>query len=131
MTKTPFDVEKEMQAWLASAQMDKLVDYLKRGAPYSALSEADLREEWKRSWRAMAPTDRAELAKNSDLVCEFQRREAEPPYDLVRDDFERFMASSREGIDQVLADPDRYAEISDSVANDLAEFIVGHSEEKN
>jgi hypothetical protein len=114
-----------MLAFLASQQMDKAASYVARGREYESLSDEELSAQWIQEFRKMAldPRDWKQRAVHDDLHAEFELRNKEPPYKLVKQEFDLFLETSAAAIkDLEVEDPDRYAEIGRELAQDIQEF---------
>jgi hypothetical protein len=117
------EVKAEVQAFLASTQMDKTADYSARGRPYQHLAQNELLEAWIRAFKAIVdagiPGDLVARHRERDLISEIKLRGIEPPYSMVQDAVDRFCSAV---VGRVEADPEAMQRVIDSLEADLAKF---------
>jgi hypothetical protein len=119
-----FDVEAETLAFLESDKMDLVADYSARGRAYQHLPQDELIRAWMRAFEEMAdaPTDPIARQRQEDLSSEIRLRGNEPPYADVKGAVQRFIAAVKAHVERVKADPEAMKRMTDSFAEDLADF---------
>jgi hypothetical protein len=119
-----FDVEAETLAFLESDKMDLVADYSARGRAYQHLPQDELIRAWMRAFEEMAdaPTDPIARQRQEDLSSEIRLRGNEPPWDDVKGALQRFIAAVKAILKRVKADPEAMKQMTDSFAEDLADF---------
>ncbi|MGR4929278.1 hypothetical protein ACIPUD_21135 [Bradyrhizobium sp. CAR08] len=123
--KKPASVKDDVLGLIASGQADHLASYLSRGRTHQGLTGPQLSEAWKAAFRHMADDvrDYAKRQIEDDLKQEFSARGEEPPYDLIHDDMERFVAEVDAAIKhQEATDPDAFGKTADAVETDLKNY---------
>jgi hypothetical protein len=71
-------------------------------------------------------------AIEEDYKSEFLLRKKEPPYDLIREDFERYIAETGRAIEELKRDdPAQYEEMGRSIDADLKHFRSSRDKSKN
>ncbi len=132
--KKSITVKDDVLGWLASSQSDDAANYASRGRIYGGLSNEKLSAHWVESFRKIA-SDIGNLnarAVNADLKSEFDLRSMEPPYDLVRDEFDAIMTAAAAVLDELRdEDPLRYQEIENEVQRDLDAFKKTRDDSKS
>jgi hypothetical protein len=127
-------IEKDVEGWLASDATDKLADYAGRGRKHRHLSDEDLLSGWLAAFKLMADDvrDYERRAVEQDYNSEFFLRKKEPPYDLIREDFERYIAETSRAIEDLKRDdPAKYEEIARSIDADIKHFRSSRDQSKN
>jgi hypothetical protein len=116
-------IEAEVQALLASTQMDQTADYSARGRTYQHLAQNDLLEAWITAFKAMVdagiPGDLVARQRERDLASEIKLRGIEPPYSMVKDAVDRFCSAV---VGRVKADPEAMERLTESLEADFAKF---------
>jgi hypothetical protein len=128
------DIKNDVLGYLASSGADKLSDYAARGRKYRHLSAEDLTIAWKTAFRAMAGDVRSyeRRAVEEDLKSEFLLRKIEPPYDLIREDMDRYAAEANRAIQELKdEDPAQYEAMSRGVVDDLKDFKAARDRNRN
>lgn len=79
---------------LASESADHLADYISRGRKHQSLSDLELTDAWKRAFKIMGDNVREYDLRRAeeDLKQEFLARGTEPPYELIKEEMERFVS---------------------------------------
>lgn len=124
MTKPP-NLRKEVESFITSEATDKVAAYAARGRKHEHLGDEELMIAWRAAFKHMADDvrDYERRAAEDDFKAEFVLRKKEPPYDLVRDDFERYIAETDRAIEELKADdPARYEEMDREISADLQSF---------
>ena len=124
MTKRS-SVSDDVEGWLASTGSDRLADYAARGRKHQNLTSGELTAGWVHAFRRMADDvrDPERRAIEEDFKSEFSLRGSEPPYNLVSEEFERFMAEfDRAMRDLETEDPSRFEEMGKEIDRDLETF---------
>ncbi|MCK1520330.1 hypothetical protein [Bradyrhizobium sp. 17] len=90
----PASIKDDVLGLIASEQADHLADYLARGRKHKSLTALQLLDAWRSAFKHMADDvgDYAKRQIEEDLKQEFLARGEEPPYDVVHDDMEKFVA---------------------------------------
>jgi len=116
------EVEAEVQALLASTQMDQTADYLARGRTHQHLAQNELLDAWIRAFKAVVdagiPGDLVARQRESDFASEIKLRGIEPPYSMVKDAVDRFCSA----VAGRMKAPDAMQRLADSLEADLAKF---------
>ena len=110
MTKPP-NMRRDVESWITSEATDRVAGYASRGRKHQHLSDEELANVWTKAFKHMADDvrDYERRATEDDLKSEFVLRKKEPPYDAIRDDFERYVAETDRAIADLKAnDPDQY-----------------------
>jgi hypothetical protein len=117
------DSETEVQALLASTQMDNTADYLARGREYQHLVQDELLGAWVRAFKTMVgtgiPGGPAARQRERDLAAEIKLRGIEPPYSDVKDAVERFCSDV---MARVESDPEALQRVTDSLESYFVEL---------
>jgi hypothetical protein len=124
MTKRS-SIRDDVEGWLASSGSDRLADYAARGRKHQSLTIHELTSGWVFAFRRMADDvrDPERRAIEEDFKSEFLLRKSEPPYHLVKEEFERFMAEADRAIEDLkLEDPSRFEEIGKEIDRDLETY---------
>jgi hypothetical protein len=124
MTKRS-SIRDDVEGWLASSGSDRLADYAARGRRHQSLTIEELTTGWVYAFRQMADDvrDPDRRAIEEDFKSEFLLRKSEPPYDLVREEFDRFRAEVNRAMEDLKTeDPLRYEEIGKEIDRDLETF---------
>jgi len=87
--------EDELLVWMQSTWVEDTADYIKRGQVYRSLSVEELTTQWIAAYKTMAnnPLDTKSLRIAKAFASEFELRKFEIPYQLVKDDAERYIAA--------------------------------------
>ncbi|MCK1437384.1 hypothetical protein [Bradyrhizobium sp. 15] len=123
--KNPISIKADVLGLIASEQADHLASYLSRGRKHQSLTGPELLEAWKAAFKHMADDvrDYARREIEEDLKQEFLARGQEPPYDLIHDDLERFVAQVDAAMKyQEATDPDGFAKTAKAVEADLNDY---------
>lgn len=123
--KKTLTIKDDVLGFIASEQADRLADYLSRGRKHHNLTGPQLFEAWKAAFKLMADDvrDYAKRQNEEDLKQEFLARGEEPPYDLIHDEMERFVAEVDAVIKhQEATDPDGFAKTTKAVEADLNDY---------
>jgi hypothetical protein len=127
-------LRKDVESWITSQATDKVADYATRGRKHQQLTDDELLNQWQVAFRHMADDvrDYDRRAAEDDFKAEFVLRKKEPPYDLVRDDFERYIAETDRAIAELKADdPAQFEEMTRGVNKDLEDFRSFRNKPKN
>jgi hypothetical protein len=91
-------VSDDVAGWLASTGSDRAADYAARGRKHQNLTSEELTAGWVHAFRRMADDvrDFERRAIHEDFKSEFSLRGSEPPYYLIREDFDRFIPNAIE-----------------------------------
>jgi hypothetical protein len=125
---------KDVESWITSQATDKVADYAARGRKHQHLTDEVLTAVWRDAFRLMADDvrDYDRRAAEDDFKAEFVLRKKEPPYDLIREDFERYIAETDRAIAELEADdPAQYEEMTRGVNRDLEDFRSFRNKPKN
>jgi hypothetical protein len=123
--------EADFMAFTMRGELDDVADYTDRGRKFGPLSDEDLCARFVEVFRKFAdnPADWDSRAIKSDLEAEFQLRNREIPFDLIREDFERLKDKLLEHLDRMKnEDPDRWIEMNLEISRDFEQFL---NERKN
>jgi hypothetical protein len=124
MTKRS-SVSDDVEGWLASTGSDRAADYAARGRKHQNLTSEELTAGWVHAFRRMADDvrDFERRAIHEDFKSEFSLRGSEPPYDLIREDFDRFIAECDRAIrDLETEEPSGFEEMAKDIDRDLETF---------
>src|SRR3981189_1465250 len=82
----------EIEAFVGSDALDRATGYGRRGRVYQSLLLDELKEKWRVAFQALAddPAHPEKRAPEDDLASEFTLRGIERPFDLVKDDIDRY-----------------------------------------
>jgi hypothetical protein len=133
MIKPP-SIKDEVDGWVASNATDALADYATRGRKHQHLTDDELLNAWRKAFAHMADDvrDYERRAATEDLKSEFILRKKEPPYDLIRAEFERYMAEANRAIEELEADdPAQYEKMGREIETDLEKFRSSRDKSKN
>ncbi len=80
---------------VAEAAMEETLDYVKRGRRLKDTDGEELKQGWAATYRLWVsdPTNRRVFGELSDLGAELQLREIEPPYEAVKVETEKVIAT--------------------------------------
>ncbi len=83
----------------ASSRATELRDYLERGRPHKNLNLEQMQGLFKRIFENLARLTslKTMFIKMHDVQAEYTLRRIKPPYDLVREDAERFISAVQQG----------------------------------
>jgi CRISPR/Cas system CSM-associated protein Csm2 small subunit len=118
-------VGDDVEGWLASKGSDRLADYATRGRKHQNLTIEELTAAWVHAFRSMVDNvrDPERRAVEEDFTSELLLRKSEPPYQLVREEFERFTAECDRAMrDLETEDPSRFEEMAKEIDRDLETF---------
>src|SRR5262249_49398567 len=106
--------KKLMMAWLADTQLGHLERYVKAGRRYRSLSQEELFGHWVAVYRRLAsdPFCESDRQTSTDLEGEFQLRQLEPPFDLVKHEVEVFGVAVMARMGEITKDPTESARIN-------------------
>jgi hypothetical protein len=127
-------LRKDVESWITSEAADKIADYANRGRKHQHLTDEVLTAQWREAFRLMADDvrDYNRRAAEDDFKAEFILRRKEPPYDLVRADFDRYIAETDRAIEELKTDdPAQYEAMTRSVDRDLEAFRSSRNKSKN
>ncbi|PVE24311.1 hypothetical protein DC522_11625 [Microvirga sp. KLBC 81] len=117
-------------SWLAEGRMQQVRDYASRGRSLEKTSIERLQGEWIALVRAWVTNPHEHSnPQRADIEAEFTLRGLEPPYEMVKDEFEAiigFASNTMENLDDIEKD-----RINDEIADELAEFLVGEQSRRN
>lgn len=119
------EFKKDLEGWLVSDQANKAADYAARGRKHQQLTMDELVGAWVQAFRSSAAEfgDGDRRSTEDDLRSEFSLRNIEPPYDLVKDDFERLVSSAADTIERLQAeDPGHFEKVNKEIEEDVAAF---------
>jgi len=93
-------MKDDVEGWIVSGASDRLADYAARGRKHQGLTHEDLTTGWLHAFRRMADDvrDPERRAIEEDFKSELLLRKSEPPYNMVREEFERFIAETDRAI---------------------------------
>jgi hypothetical protein len=117
--------DSEMKALLASKAVDQIADYNQRGRSYKALPNEGLVQSWRSIWNELAvePLNENKRDVQADISAEFMLRGLEPPWDLVADQVEIYLAEADRAFEiWRQQNPDAEAQANDAIADDLKRF---------
>jgi hypothetical protein len=117
--------DSEMKALLASKAVDQIADYNQRGRSYKALPNEGLVQLWQSIWNELAvePLNENKRDVQADISAEFMLRGLEPPWDLVADQVEIYLAAADRAFEiWRQQNPDAEAQANDAIADDLKRF---------
>jgi hypothetical protein len=122
MMKQP-SIER-MIDFLESRQIDKIADYMQRGARFAPLSDDDLVARWFTTLRAMtdAPLDPSCFAEFVDVEAELDLRNIAPPYDRVQPEIDRWLAATDIAMEAIARDPQLRSELMERMLAEWAAF---------
>ena len=127
-------LRKDVESWIACEATDRIAEYATRGRKHQHLTDEMLVAQWRESFRLMAEDvrDWDRRAIEDDYKAEFVLRGREPPYELIKDDFDRYIAETDLALAQLKAeDPGYYQAIADGVESDLQRFRRTRDKSKN
>src|SRR5438874_11775669 len=86
--------KEERAPLLMNEAVEHTSDYARRGRLFKSLSQEQLAQQWCAAYREMAdnPLDSYKRDVETDLASEFGLRGIECPFDLVREEHERFIS---------------------------------------
>lgn len=134
MSKKPTSMEDDVDGWISSTATDRLADYAERGRKHRQLSDESLNAAWITAFRKMADdvTDADRRFQEEDFKSEILLRGREPPYDLIREEFERFIAETDRAIERLrIEDPIRFEEIGQEISREVDGFKSERERTKN
>ena len=104
--------------------VDAAADYVRRGRAFRGLTDADLAGAWVAAFKAYSHNPAAAPFRLAfkDLGAEHDLRQIDPPFDLVREDLERFRAAAQQVFEQLIADPGHLQEVERDLQVDLSSF---------
>jgi hypothetical protein len=121
--RTAFD--RDVELYLANDLIDHIADYASRGRSHKRLTDDQLSAKWIAAFRNFADdrNDRGRRAIEMDLKAEFQLRNTEPPYDLVKPEIDRVVEDISSDFEKMKRDdPDAVDEMSQEMEYDLADL---------
>lgn len=127
-------IKDDVEGWLASKATDGLADYAARGRKHQHLTDDELLNAWRKAFAHMADDvrDYGRRAATDDLKSEFILRKKEPPYDLIRAEFERYIAETNRAIEELEAnDPAQFEKMGREIEIDLEKFRSSRDKSKN
>ena len=127
------ELEKDVLAFLQSAQIDKIADYVSRGRVHAETADGVLAEQWERAMRAMAgrPFSYELRRAEDDLRAEFELRGLEAPWHAVKDAMDQLVAAVDKYHSNLKnTDPDEYRRVGNELEEDIANFLA-ERERKN
>ena len=120
-------VKKDVEEFLISDEVERVADYAKRGRKHQRMTDEELSTAWKVAFTHMADNirDNQRRAVTNDFDAEFSLQGQEPPYDSVREIFERYTADVCRDIKNMeVDDPDQYDEMGDRIVADMNAFKI-------
>jgi hypothetical protein len=133
MSKKP-SMNDDVKGWMGSSASDRVADYAARGRKHRGLTDEALASKWVSAFRHMAEDvrDYDRRAVEEDFTSELLLRKIEPPYDLVSEEFERFIAETDRAIKELkIEDPLRFEEIGEEIDRELESFKSTRDRTKN
>ena len=121
--RTAFD--RDVELFLANELIDHIADYASRGRFHKRLTDDQLSATWIAAFRNFADdrNDRGRRAIEMDLKAEFQLRNMEPPYDLVKPEIDRVVEDMSSDFAKMKRDdPDAVDEMSEEMEYELADL---------
>jgi len=118
-------MKEDVEGWIASQATDRLAGYAARGRKHQNLSDDDLTKAWVDAFRSMAgdPSDSDRRTIEDDFKFEFSLRGESPPYDAIREEFERYVASVDRYLEKLkVEDPLLVEEIGREIEAELKAF---------
>jgi hypothetical protein len=118
-------MEKDVESFLLSSAMNHAADYAQRGRLFAVLSQEQLTEKWIAAFREMArdPLDSTKRAYETELASEFELRNLERPFDLVREETKKYMSAVDRAIEQKKKeDPADYERMSEDLERDISTY---------
>ena len=107
---------------VAEAAMDDTLDYVKRGRRFKEIDGEELKQRWAATFRLLVSDldDRQVLGELNDLGAELQLREIELPYEAVKVQVEKLIATVRTPEE----DPESWDNVRRAIADLLAKRDV-------
>jgi hypothetical protein len=132
-SSAPSSVDDDVTGFLASRALDNQADYVARGRAQKDLSEKELTEKWVQAFRRMAddPRNRESRVFECDLESEFRLRHKEPPYELVREERERYKSAALAAIKEITQDPDKFKEFGRDIEAEIEAYKAARDKRKN
>ena len=100
---TEGSIKEDVEGWLSSSSTDQAADYATKGRKHQRLTDDELTAAWLFAFKCMAEDlrDKHRLDEYSDLRSEMTLRGREPPYQLVRAEFDKCIAETVASIEQI------------------------------
>jgi hypothetical protein len=127
-------VSDDLEGWLASRGSDRLADYAARGRKHQNLTIGELTAAWVHAFRSIVDKvrDPERRAIEEDFASELLLRKSEPPYELVREEFERLTVECGRAIrDLETEDPSGFEEMGKEIDRGLERFKSTRDRTKN
>jgi len=121
--RTAFD--RDVELFLANELIDHIADYASRGRFHKRLTDDQLSATWIAAFRSFADdrSDRGRRAIEMDLKAEFQLRNMEPSYDLVKPEIDQVVEDMSSDFAKMKRDdPDAVDEMSEEMEYELADL---------
>lgn len=120
-------------AWFANKELEKLERYLQRGRNFAHVSPEELRAAWIEEMRTWAndPRRPVDHAVHEEIEAELLLRKEELPFDQVKDAIEAIRRASREYIEELKRDPERYAREEQAIEDAVRRFEETTKAKKN
>jgi hypothetical protein len=118
-------MKDDVEGWIASNSTDRIADYAARGRKHQRLTDDELTAAWVAAFRGMADNvaDHKWRDEEEDAKSEMLLRNREPPYGLVKAEFDKFIAETSRAIEDLERnDPVRFAEMNREIEGDLTTF---------
>ena len=127
-------MQDDVEGWMGSNASDRLADYAARGRKHQGLTDEALVSKWVSSFRRMAEDVRDDDRRRveEDFKSELLLRNISPPYDLIAEEFERFLAETDRTLEDLKTeDPLRFEEIGKEIDRGLESFKSTRDRTKN
>jgi hypothetical protein len=118
--------EADLMAFTMRGELDDVADYIARGRKFGRLSDEEICDRFVAVFRKVADNPAAldSWATKKDIEAEFQMRNREIPFELIREDFERLNEVLLTHIRTMeREDPERWAEMNREIDRDFQQFL--------
>jgi hypothetical protein len=117
--------QRDMEMFFASELIDHIADYASRGRSYKSLTDDQLSRQWIAAFKNFADdrSDHGRRATEMDLKAEFQLRNIEPPYDVVKPEIDRVVEGMSCDFEKMTRDdPEKVDEMTEGMEDDIADL---------
>ncbi len=124
LTKQQLD---DQLAFLYRDDLNDMAKYLARGRKFATLSDGELSAHFVAVFHKIAdsPDDRGSWAIKKDIEVEYQLRDMDVPFELIREDFDRLGDKLSKHLDAMKnEDPDRWIEMNEEINRDFQQFLA-------
>ncbi len=122
---TEGSIEEDVEGWLSSSSTDQAADYATKGRKHQRLTDDELTAAWLFAFKCMAEDlrDKHRLDEYSDLRSEMTLRGREPPYQLVRAEFDKCIAETVASIEKIEREnPVKFDQLKREIEDELIDY---------